>query len=306
MRIQNINDQRSKPVLFVKSKGLPAILCFLFVVFNISGCGNLPQGRYGQEAVKIAVMPAYSTAAMSAKYLPLLDRLSKETGYDVQYISAENLAGFGAAIENSGAQFVICDPLIALSLIKTKNSFPLVIVQDESGSANTFGLIVTTISQYNAGINEIRKLGDQTICCASRQSAEGYISQAKLLADSGIDPAREIRFVAIGQMDKVLSVLQSGKIAAGFIPGSLWSDSLLTCFRILGRGADVPGWVLVSLQGGHTELDEKIRDAVLSLNPAKEEDRKILLDLGIGRFITADVNQVEGFSRLADQMKIPY
>lgn len=282
------------------------ILFGLIIAASFMGCGNLPQGRYGQEAVKIAVLPAYSTAAMSAKYLPLLNKLSRETGFDVQYISAENIASFGAAIENSRAQLAVCDALAFLTLQKTKNAVALAIGLDQNGSTETAGLIITSFAAYAQGIDEISKLKGRAVCCASRQSAEGYLSQSKYLFDRGIDPARDLRVVNVGQLDRVLAGLEKGDFAAGFIPQSQWNDSLSKCYKILATGQPVPNWVLISLQGGHTEIDDKIKDAILALDPVKPDDLKILFGLGIFRFADAGNVDFRAFSEMADQMKIPY
>lgn len=282
------------------------ILSCSLCIISLTGCGNLPQGRYGQEAVKIAVLPAYSTAVMSARYLLLLNKLSRETGFDVQYISAENIASFGAAIENSRAQLVICDALTFLTLQKTKNAVALAIGRDQAGSTETKGLIITSFAAYAKGIDTVSQLKGRAVCCASKQSAEGYLSQAKYLFDQGIDPERDLRVVTVGQLDRVLAGLDKGDFTAGFIPQALWNDSLSQCYKILATGQPVPNWVLASLQGGHTEMDEKVKDAILALDPAKPEDQKILTNLGIFRFTDAGSVDFRAFSGMADQMKIPY
>jgi phosphonate transport system substrate-binding protein len=302
----NIKNKKAKICTTGNARLIPSVFYFLFLVFSITSCGNLPQGRYGQEAVKIAVLPAYSTAVMSARYLPLLNKLSRETGFDVQYISSENIASFGAAIENSRAQLVICDALTFLTLQKTKNAVALAIGRDQSGSTETGGLIITSFAAYAKGIDDVSRLKGRAVCCASRQSTEGYLSQAKYLFDQGMDPERDLRVVAIGQLDRMLAGLEKGDFAAGLIPQSQWNDSLSKCYKILATGQPVPNWVLASLQGGHTEMDDKIKDAILALDPAKPEDQKILTKLGLSRFADAGSIDFRAFSEMADQMKIPY
>ncbi len=300
-KMQISNDKRN---LF--GKFTIFILSYSLCIISFAGCGNLPQGRYGQEAVKIAVLPAYSTAVMSARYLPLLNKLSRETGFDVQYISAENIASFGASIENSEAQLVLCDALTFLTLQKTKNAVALAIGRDQNGSTETGGLIITSFASYAKGIDNVSRLKSRAVCCAFRQSAEGYLSQAKYLFDRGIDPERDLRVVTVGQLDRVLAGLEKGDFAAGFIPQSQWNDSLFKCYKILATGQPVPNWVLTSLQGGHTEMDDKIKDAVLALDPAKPEDQKILSGLTLFDFTDASSADFRALSETADQVKIPY
>lgn len=300
-KMQISNDKRN-----LLGKFTIFILSYSLCIIGFAGCGNLPQGRYDQESVRVAVLPAYSTAAMSARFLPLLNKLSRETGFDVQYISAENISSFGASIENSQAQLVICDALTFLTLRKTKNAVALAVGQDKSGSTQTCGLIVTSFSEYSKGINDASKLKDRAICCISKQSTEGYLSQAKYLFDKGINPERDLRVVTVGQLDRVLTSLDKGEFSAGFIPLSLWNDSLSKCYQVLASGQPVPNWVLVSLQGGHTDMDDKIKDAILALDPVRPEDQKILSGLGFYRFAEAGNVDFGAFAELADQMNIPY
>lgn len=272
----------------------------------LSGCGNLPQGRYGQEAVKVAVMPAYSTAVMGEKYLPVLDRLSRETGFDVQFITTENISGFGAGVENSGAQLVLCDAFAYLTLRKTKNTAILAIGNDSLGSALVSGLIITTAENYDRGLNAEAKLKDKLICCTSKQTAEGYLSQALLMLGKGVDPNHGARIVAVGGFDKVIEGLATGKFEAGFITRLMWNEALAKRYRILAYGQPVPGWVMVSLQGGNTEIDQKIKEALLALDPAKPEDKKILYNIGLNRFSADYPEELDKLNLEADKLGIPY
>lgn len=279
-----------------------AFLLYSLCLGMLAGCGNLPQGRFGQEAVKVAVLPSYSTTVMSKKFIPLLERMSRETGYDVQYISAEGISGFGAAIENSGAQMAICDALTFLTLKKTRDAVLLAVGCGTDGSFYTTGLVVAPLN----GPTELSQLRGKTVCCASRRLADGFLSPAMSLLEAGVDPGRDIRVLLVGQLDRVIPALDRSSGQVGFIPRQLWNDSLVGSYRVLAEGRPVPHWLLVSLNGGHSEADEKIKEAVLGLDSAKPDDLKLLSSLGLSRFEDSRNIDLSRFTALADSLSLPY
>ena len=293
------SDRKIQNILF--PGGMVFLISFCCLML-FAGCGNLPQGRFGQEAIKVAVLPSYSTTVMSKKFIPLLERMSRETGYDVQYISAEGISGFGAAIENSGAQMAICDALTYLTLKKTRDAVLLAVGCGTDGSLQTAGLVVAPLN----GPAELSQLRGRTVCCASRRLADGFLSPAMSLLEAGIDPGRDIKVLVVGQLDRVIPALDRGSGQAGFIPRQLWNDSLAGSYRVLAEGRPVSHWLLVSLQGGHSEADEKIKEAVLGLDSAKPDDSKLLSSLGLSRFEDGRNIDLSRFPALADSLGLPY
>jgi ABC-type phosphate/phosphonate transport system substrate-binding protein len=301
LEIQNTKCKMQKNNWQYNGAVLLSFFCFLLC---ICGCGNLPQERYGQEAVKLAVLPVYSAAAMSESFIPLLDKLSLETGFDVQFISSENVGSFCATVKNSETHLVICNILTYLSFRKTINAKILAVGENIDGSNLVSGLIIIP-----ADDNTIKGIGDlrgKKICCASRQITEGYLSQAGLLQENGIDLDHDVKIVSVGHMDGVLKSMGSGKFDACFITELMWNRNTSQKYKVLAKGLPVPCWILVSLQGGTTEIDQKIREAITALNLNKLQDHKILDNIGVGRFVSDKTIDLPAWEKLADLLKIPY
>jgi ABC-type phosphate/phosphonate transport system substrate-binding protein len=278
------------------------ILTFAFCFLSLWGCGNLSRVRYGQEAVKMAVLPAYSLERMTERYLPLLRHLSSETGYDVQYVSSSSYGGFGATAQGSDVHFVLCDPLSLLTLQKTGRAEALAVCLGAGGAGQSPGLIVVR----NGGLNEIKQLKGKRVGIASQRSAEGFLSQAYTLMEQGIDVRRDLRLVPCGNMDEVMEKLKAGRIDAGFIGLPAWDEAAASHLCILARTESVPNWAVASLPGTTPEVRNKIQNALLAMGPQNEGQRKILERMRLEGFSQPDLRNLENLSRMAARAGIPF
>jgi ABC-type phosphate/phosphonate transport system substrate-binding protein len=268
----------------------------------LSGCGNLSRVRYGQETVKMAVLPAPSLGNMTESYLPLLRYLSSETGYDVQYVSSNSYGGFGATVEGSDVHLVLCDPLCLLTLRKSARAEVMAIGLGPGGAVRSPGLIVVRVG---AGISEISGLKGKKVGLASQRSAEGFLSQALTLKAHGIDARRDLRLVTCGNMDEVVGRLRERKIDAGFIGLAAWDEAYSADLAVLSRTEPVNNWAVAALPGTAPEIRSKIQAALLSMGPG-EEHQRILGRLRLEGFAAPAGGSWDDLARAADKAGVPY
>ncbi|MBI4726114.1 PhnD/SsuA/transferrin family substrate-binding protein [candidate division TA06 bacterium] len=274
-----------------------------FCLLPLAGCDNISRGSLSQEAVKMAVLPAYSTNQMSQKYLPLLKYLSGETGYEVQYIWGQSYAGLSAAIETSGADFVICDPLSYLILQKTHRARPLVISAAAAGLTDVRGMIFVPL---DSKITDPLSLKGKLVACASMQSSEGFISQAFYLRSLGLLPGKDYRLLICGTMDEAVKKVAAGQAGAGF-GGSGCLEAAKEKGLILLAGAEpVPGWLCLSLKDDNYEVEEKLTQAFLRLNQNNPEHKKVLDGLRCYGFISPSGVDFKGLAEKAQSLNVPF
>lgn len=298
LNIKSENKRQNNPftwgMIFLLSS-----CCLLF----FAGCGSHSRGNISQEPVKMAVLPVFSTVQTSQKYLPLLKYLSGETGYEFQYIWGQSYAGLGAAIETSGADFVICDPLSYLTLQKTRRARPLVISAEQPGQTWVQGLILVP---QNSDITGPLELKGKLVACVSMQSSAGFLSQAFYLRSLGLLPGKDYRLLICGTMDEVIKKVASGQAQAGFGgPGCLGS-AREKGLNLLASAELVPGWLCLSLKSDNYELEDKLTKAFLRLNPANQEHQKILGALGYYGFAKPDQADFKGLAEKAQSLNIPF
>lgn len=296
-----MNHQKQKSKTRGQKKTL-AILISAFCVLILSGCGNLSRVRYGQETVKMAVLPAHSLEGMTGRYLPLLRHLSSETGYDVQYVSSGSYSGFGATARGSDVQLVLCDALTLLTLEKAAGAEALAIGVGPGGAASSPGLIIVRAG----GIGEISGLRGKKVGLASQRSAEGFLSQFTYLTKQGIDVRRDLRLVPCGNMDEVLQMLRQGKIDAGFIGLAAWDGPESRGLEILTRTEPVPNWSVAAMPGTPPEIRGKIQAALLAMNPNNESHRRVLDKIRLEGFLRPEPKSMAELAREAEGAGIPY
>jgi phosphonate transport system substrate-binding protein len=278
---------------------LPSVFCLLILG---AGCGNLSRVRYGQETLKMAVLPAHSLEGMTGRYLPLLRHLSSETGYDVQYVSSGSYAGFGATARGSDVQLVLCDALTLLTLEKAAGAGALAVGVGPGGAISSPGLIVVR----SGGVSKIGELRNKRIGLASQRSAEGFLSQSTYLMKQGIDVRRDLKLVSCGNMDEVLQMLRQGKIEAGFTGLAAWDGPEARGLEILARTEPVPNWSVAAMPGTPPEIRSKIQAALLAMNPTNESHRLVLDKIRLEGFSRPEPKGMAELARAAEAAGIPY
>ncbi|MCU0607523.1 MAG: phosphate/phosphite/phosphonate ABC transporter substrate-binding protein, partial [Candidatus Edwardsbacteria bacterium] len=153
------------------------------VLLVIAGCGEPGRGRYSQASLKMAFQPAHSGAVMNRAFAPLLEHLSSETGYEIQYVSSLAHDGFGAAVGGAGAAVAFCDPLTYLTLQRTQAARALAAGVGPEGDRSAAGVIAVAERSPLSGLPQLK---GAVIAFVSRRSSEGYLSQALACAAAGV------------------------------------------------------------------------------------------------------------------------
>ena len=144
------------------------------------------------------------------------------------------------------------------------------------------------------------------MACLSQLSAEGFVSQACYLNSRQIHVQTDLKIIACGRVEEVIRQVADGRAQAGFISQASWDDSLDRDLAVLAVTGPVPNWVCVSLDGGNYDVDAKLADAMLKLNPGNPEQRKILKALGVYRFAKPAAADMGEMAKMANQAGVPY
>jgi phosphonate transport system substrate-binding protein len=296
MKVSKYKNPRRNAVSFFILHLALCIICF-------NGCGDAGRGSYSQASLKMAILPVHSGEAMSGVFMPLLEYLTSETGYEIQYISSLTYDGFGAAIEGSGATVVLCDPLVYLTLRRTQQARALAVGISPDGARTSSGVIIVAAGSPVTGLAFLR---GRPVACVSRQSAEGYVSQALSLAAAGIVLPDDARLVSCGTMEQAASAVRSGRAAAAFVSRQTMAGPDSAGLRVLAAGAPVPTWVCAALGNGEPEAAARIGAALLRLAPANPEHAKILARIGYARFDLPVPDGLEELGKQAAALRLPY
>jgi ABC-type phosphate/phosphonate transport system substrate-binding protein len=282
--------------------GLPVLLSALCVLV-VAGCGDAGRGRYGQTTLKMAILPVHTGQAMNSSFTPLLEYLSSETGYEVQYISSQTYEGFGAAVEGSGAAVVFCDPLVFLTLQRTQGAVALAAGIATDGGRTWPGVVAVAASSPVTGLSQLR---GASVACVARRSADGYVSQALALRQAGIELPGDARLVGCAPLEAAAALVRTGRVAAAFLGPQAMTGDDSAGLRVVSAGAPVPTWVCAALGGADPEAATRVAAALLRLSPTNPEHARILSRLGFARFDRPAATDLEALGRQATSLAIPY
>ncbi len=260
-----------------------------------------------RQAVRIAVLPAYSLEVTAKKYVPFMEYLSRETRLKVEYVSSLSYSDYLAVVEGSRVDFGIQNALIFQVLHKTRGAYPVVQVLGPKGLPVERGVIVT---HGNSGIQEIGQLKGKRIIATSKRALAGYLAQVERLREAGIDPERDVRIILGGRQDEMLlKVLLRGGVDAAFVREDVL-DAIkgrvdLARIRIIGYTDYFPTWCLAAFKETDPAVAARVREAILKLSMSNPEHAPILRGIGAAGFIPADPEQYEKVLAVAAALRIP-
>jgi ABC-type phosphate/phosphonate transport system substrate-binding protein len=75
----------------------------------IAGC-HLPSTIEARRVVRFALLPAYSLEVMAKRYAPLMEYLSRETGFRMEFVSSLSYGHYLGVREDSRVEFGFQNP----------------------------------------------------------------------------------------------------------------------------------------------------------------------------------------------------
>jgi phosphonate transport system substrate-binding protein len=273
----------------------------------VFGCIAPAPPKPGKAVIKISVQPVYSLYIMSQKYTPLVKYLSGETGYDVRLVSAISYDSYLPSLEANQVHVGIQNPLAYITLVKTRGAYPLVSMTEPDGSTSYRGVIIT---RQGSGIKRVEDLRGKEVAVASRSAVGGFLGQALVCKQNGVDVDSELYLSLVGSQDAVIYAVYQGKTAAGFVREDalpLFKESIdLTKLNIIANTDYFPTWCVAAFRNTTPEMSTKVTQALLNLDWEKSGDREILEAIGTNGFIQASDSDYNIMRKLMDALNIPY
>lgn len=296
-----------------------SIISFLFTVSTIiillsCGCKKVDSLSALPKTVRIAIQPKNSILNVNKKWRPLMSYLSEKTGYRFELISSLSYGSFIASIEGVNVDFSIQNGLLYLLLVKTKGAIPLVKVANKEGPLGMRGTIIThkdnTSLQKLTMPDQLFMLKGKKIAISSKYAVTGYLAQAVLCKENGVDPNKDLNHIIVGKEKEVLDAVLSRSVDAAFI-----SEETLQEHRsefpegvivVLLTTKYYPQWCLTSFKTTDPELSVKVKSAIMELNNGDEKSRQILSECGVSGFIETSPEEYKIIEKDAQLISMPY
>ncbi len=144
----------------------------------------------------------------------------------------------------------------------------------------------------------------------SRNAIGGYLAQASLCIQSGIDPEKDLTIILAKSQDEVIAKVYQQKVDAGFVREDVLravKDKIdLNKIKIIAYTEYFPSWCFAAFSHTDKEAVEKIKQALLKLDKNNPDHYKILEKAEVSRFIETNDTDYDIMRKKAEILKVPY
>lgn len=260
-------------------------------------------GVSAQQTLRVTAIPDEAPTELARKFEPLGQYLHKELGMEVEWTPVTDYA---AAVETLASRKVDLAWLGGFTYVQAQvrsqgKAVPLVQRQEDAQFRSVF------ITRTGSGIETPADLKGRTLAFGSQSSTSGHLMPRHYLLDAGINPDADLKRISFsGAHDATIAAVASGKVDAGALNISVWEK-----FVAEGRVDTEKVRVFYTTPTYHdynwtvhadmpAELQEKIKQALIKLDPA-DPAAKAILDLQRAtRFIPTEPANYESIRAAAE------
>ena len=274
---------------------------FMLIGSILTGTGCQPTPSY-QGKAKILIFPSpFSIPMMEARFIFLVDYLSRETGWKINMVAAPSKEdAFLRIAETEKAAFSFQNVYLYTILARKLGVVPIVKTVSLDGRADFRGLVVC---QDKNAIQSISDLRGKKILASSRYNVGGFIAQWIMLKGQGLDPDRDVTYEFGDDQEEILERMASGRAEVGFVREDVLealkrAKGEMPRVKIIAATPYYPNHNIVSYPGTDPELVQKVKEALLKLNPQNPDQAFILQRLRISGFAQTSASDYADFTNL--------
>jgi phosphonate transport system substrate-binding protein len=248
---------------------LKSILSAAALALSLSlGLGAAAGPAQAQEAVRFAVTDVKGLEQLQRDWQPLRDKLEELTGLDIEFFPVSSRTAAVEALQAERLEFVLTGPAEYVVMNKLTGAEPIV----GFGRPDYFSGIVVLA---NSGISTVSELKGKKVALGDIGSTSSHLAPSQLLADYGLDPARDIEVIHTSEPIQWES-LKRGDVAA--VGMNYMSDFIKLreaeselppgAFKVIARGPDLPNDVLMAAAHADPDVVETMRAAFVEHSDA--------------------------------------
>jgi phosphonate transport system substrate-binding protein len=282
---------------------LPArrrVLNALSILPLAAGLG-LSTGAHAQDVLRVTAIPDESPTELARKAAPLMKYLERQIGMKVEYTPVTDYAAAVETLVNRKVDMAWFGgfTFVQANVRSGGKAVPLAQrVEDEK-----FRSVFITA---DPAIKTLADLKGKTVSFGSQSSTSGHLMPRSFLLEAGLNPEKDFRRVAFsGAHDATIAAVASGKVQAGALNISVWdkfvADKKVDTTKVRAFYTTAPyfdyNWTV------HADmpaaLRDKLRAALLALDPATPEGKEILGLQRASRFVGNKAENYKGIEAAA-------
>ena len=229
---------------------------------------------YPPDALKLGILPLYSSIKMYRMFSPLAEYLTQKTGREFRLVIPKDFEEFVRIVKQNKVDFAYQNPYVFLLLNREIDLRPLVQTVSPEPRKPRDEFRGAIIAKKDSDIRELQDLVGKKIMIVSQKSAGGHWFQKLLLQEKGIDIQEQAEISEGKRHEQVVLAVYRGKVDAGFIREAALSMVRETVdmqkIRVVDYTSYFPNWPLVSTPGASNELIQKVEQALIELQPVEK------------------------------------
>ena len=263
---------------------------------------TLAQQAQAQPVFRVSSIPEEAATEQIRKFTPLAKYLENALGMKVEFTPVNDYPAAVEALVNKKVDLVWLGGFthVQANIRSSGNIVPLAQREEDAKFQSVF------IAKTDSGIKTLADMKGKQVSFGSQSSTSGHLMPRSFLLTANINPEKDFRRIAYsGAHDATIASVVSGKVDAAALDITVWKK-FVSENRVDTQAVNVfyttPGYFNYNWSV-HADmpkaLQEKIKLALLSLNPANAEHADILKLNRATRYIETKPENYKGLEAAA-------
>lgn len=255
-----------------------------------------------QAVLRVTTIPEEAATEQVRKFTPLAAYLERQLGMKVEFNPVNDYPAAVEALVNKRVDLVWFGGFTHVQANRRSGGkiVPLAQREEDTRFQSVF------IAKTDSGIRTLADLKGKQVSFGSASSTSGHLMPRSFLLQAGIDPERDFRRVAFsGAHDATIASVVSGRVDAAALDITVWRKFVQEN-KVDTRAVDVfyttppffnYNWSVHADMP--VELQQRIKNALLALDPANPEHAEILRLNRATRYVPTRPENYQGLEAAA-------
>ena len=263
------------------------------------GLGTLAQA---QTVFRVTTIPEEAATEQIRKFTPLANYLEKALGVKVEFTPVNDYPAAVEALVNKKVDLVWFGGFthVQANIRSGGKIVPLAQREEDTRFQSVF------IAKTDSGIKTLADMKGKQVSFGSQSSTSGHLMPRSFLLAANINPEKDFRRIAYsGAHDATIASVVSGKVDAAALDITVWKK-FVSENKVDTKAVDVfyttPGYFNYNWSV-HADMpkamQDKVKAALLALDPAKPEHAEILKLYRATRYIETKPENYKGLEAAA-------
>jgi len=255
-----------------------------------------------QQVFRVTTIPEEAATEQIRKFTPLAAYLEKQLGVKVEFTPVSDYPAAVEAMVNKKVDLVWFGgfTFVQASLRSGGKVVPLAQREEDTKFQSVF------IAKTDSGIKSLADMKGKQVSFGSQSSTSGHLMPRSFLLQANINPETDFRRIAYsGAHDATIASVVSGKVDAAALDITVWKK-FVSENKVDTKAVDVffttPGYFNYNWSV-HADMpvamQQKVKAALLGLNPANPEQSEILKLNRATRYVETKPENYKGLEAAA-------